>query len=271
MAVEEGKDVSPRQAVAAINRWYDTRMYAPWADNFYDGSDFHNYGYWDSNTRTPKAASENLMEQLLSFIPLKRGTILDVACGKGATTRYLLNYFTPECVTGINISEKQVERSKLNAPACEFLIMDAAELIFEDNYFDHIICVEAAMHFDTREKFLRAAWRVLKPGGHLVLSDVLTQKPIKPSNMTHPAANYVEGRAEYRKLCRRAGFEEITIIDATRECWNQFYTHRMHLFRKELLNKQIDRLTFNRAVNMLSRRNRSVRFYLLVSAQKPIL
>ena len=29
------------------------------------------------------------MEKLLSFIPKKQGQILDVACGLGATTRYL--------------------------------------------------------------------------------------------------------------------------------------------------------------------------------------
>ncbi len=41
------------------------------------------------------------MEKLMAFIPEKNGTILDVACGKGATTRYLLKYYTPENVTGI--------------------------------------------------------------------------------------------------------------------------------------------------------------------------
>ena len=40
--------------------------------------------------------------------------------------------------------------------------MDATELDFRDNSFDSIICVEAAFHFDTREKFVREAYRVLK-------------------------------------------------------------------------------------------------------------
>jgi hypothetical protein len=35
-----------------------------------------------------------------------------------------------------------------------------AELNFPDNSFNSVICVEAALHFNTREKFLREAWRV---------------------------------------------------------------------------------------------------------------
>jgi MPBQ/MSBQ methyltransferase len=271
MVAEEGKDVSPRQTVAAINRWYDRHMYAPWASKFYDGSDFHNYGYWDSDTRAPKAASENLMEQLLSFIPLKKGRILDVACGKGATTRYLLTYYSPERVTGINISKKQLQMCRVNAPGCKFLLMDATELAFGDNYFDNIICVEAAMHFNTREKFLCAAWRVLRPGGRLVLSDTLHQKPTRAEAMIIPAVNYVKSREEYKNLYARAGFEEINIVDATQECWGQFYKHRMRLLRKKLFNEKIDWLTFNRAVNRLRHRNWWVRSYLLVCARKPML
>jgi MPBQ/MSBQ methyltransferase len=91
------------------------------------------------------------MEKLLAFLPKKEGTILDVACGKGATTRYLLRYFKSENVTGINISEKQLARCRENAPGCTFLLMSATELKFADESFDNISCVEAAFHFVTRE------------------------------------------------------------------------------------------------------------------------
>ena len=103
-------------------------------------------------------------------------TILDVACGKGATTRYLLRYFKSENVTGINISEKQLARCRENAPGCTFLLMSATELKFADESFDNISCVEAAFHFVTREKFLKEAFRMLKPRGQIVLRDVLSAK-----------------------------------------------------------------------------------------------
>lgn len=89
--------------IAAINGWYDRRMFGPKLI----ANDFSNWGYWTQSTRNHKEACENLMERLLTFIPRKEGKILDVACGKGATTRHLLKYYRYQDVTGINISEKQ--------------------------------------------------------------------------------------------------------------------------------------------------------------------
>jgi cyclopropane fatty-acyl-phospholipid synthase-like methyltransferase len=109
----------------AINRWYDTKMFTPRARV----SDFVNYGYWEPGTLTHEAACENLMERLLAFVIRKDGSILDVACGKGATTRYLLKYYPAESVTGINISEKQLEKCRLNAPNCNFIQMSKQRFI----------------------------------------------------------------------------------------------------------------------------------------------
>jgi len=256
------------QAVDAINGWYDRRMYLFPAQNFYSGSDFHNYGYWLSNTRTPREACENLMEQLLSFIPEKKGTILDVGCGKGATTRHLLNYYSPETITGINISEKQLQSCRLNAAGCNFLLMDATKLEFQDNYFEDVICVEAAMHFNTREKFLCETCRVLKPGGRLVLSDVLFKGPTRKGNTLVPTQNYLKNREEYRNLCIKSGFKEVVTIDATHECWGQFYRHVLSRLRNRLLIEEIDRPTFTRVLRNLVRRNSEMGSYVLVCARK---
>ena len=53
---------------------------------YYDGTDFYNFGYWETGTKTQAQASENLVRKLLAFVPVKRLAILDVACGKEATT-----------------------------------------------------------------------------------------------------------------------------------------------------------------------------------------
>src|SRR6185503_17869436 len=115
---------------------YDGWFEHPWAREHFGGSDFANFGYWDDDTQSQKEACENLMEKLLVTVPEKTGTILDVACGKGATTRHLTKYWKPENITAINISEKQLEAGRQNAPGVNFTIMSATDMKFEDATFD---------------------------------------------------------------------------------------------------------------------------------------
>ena len=159
---------SNRRLISRMNRWYDNKMSCGINKKYYKNSGFFNFGYWDESSSDQKSASENLTERLLSFIPEKSGKILDVACGNGGTAAYLLRYYPPSKVTGINISEKQLETARKMAPGCTFLRMDAAQLEFECDFFDNIICLEAVFHFSTREDFLSEAYRVLKPGGRFI-------------------------------------------------------------------------------------------------------
>lgn len=191
---------------------YSKWMTDPILAEFFGYSDYCNYGYSTNEAMTQLEACDNLVERLLVEIPEKKGTVLDVACGQGGTTRHLLNYYKPADVTGINISDWQLDKARQNAPGCLFLNMDAAQLDFPDASFDNIICVEAAFHFNTREKFFHEALRVLKPGGRLVLSDILGWQ--SRANR----ANLIKGPAAYEDLLSRVGFQSPQVTDATDEC-----------------------------------------------------
>ncbi len=250
-----------------INR-YD--QLCDWTDvnEYYGRSDFLNFGYWELDTGSQREACENLMARLLSFLPDKQGNILDVACGKGETTTYLSRHFDPEKITGINISEKQLELARTNAPACDFKLMSATELAFPDNSFDNIICVEAAFHFFTRRVFLEQALRILKPGGTLVLSDVLMTREAEGRRESRTEQNYVEDLAEYEQLLQDVGFGWAQAEDVTEQCWNRHYWHAVRYFHQQFLEGLIDAEELKKRLHHTYLRVPDMKYYLLAFCRK---
>jgi len=247
---------------------YDSVMYWPALNEYFGHSDFVNFGYWDGTARDARGASEALMDRLLALIPEKRGRVLDVACGKGATSRHLQRVYAPAAITGINISERQLATCRANAPGSVFMKMDATDLQFPAGSFDDILCVEAAFHFRTRERFFREAHRVLRPGGRLVLCDMLLTEEAETRRPGRCVENYLPDLEAYAGLAQATGFGDVEVTDVSRECFDGAFWHLVRFSHERLLAGEMTPDDLKAFCGHIFAFVPDFRFYLLASLRK---
>lgn len=269
-----------------ILRIYTVNFADPLIQDWYNHSGFANFGYWDQGIATAADASRNLVRRLLAMIPptLRVESVLDVACGVGATTLELSRAFPHAAVTAINIAPDQLESAAARVQHASFLCMDATRLAFPPAAFDIVVCIEAAHHFNSRAKFLAEAYRVLRPGGVLLLTDALARAPGEPLSLmryltlrrlfgelpsVHPDANVVANLAAYEDLLRVVGFEPVVVEDGLEHTWHAFYRrHCRYLLRLAATRPRLLRTVIDRMKGFLLWKA-VIYAYPLVMAQKP--
>lgn len=237
-----------------VNQHYDTIMFSPDFLDLYDGSLMNNVGYRTDPATPQSEASRALIRRLLAYAPDSPEAILDVACGLGGSTLMLADAYGEDKVVAINISEKQLAKCREVAPRVTFTKMSATQMDFADESFDLVLCVEAAFHFRTRTQFFHEAHRVLKPGGRLVLSDMLFRRTAQfRLRATNPAENYIKDIDAYQAQLKAAGFASTEVVDATEECWDQFHSY---MWRRERERKGANKFLrlFKLGTNILPRR-----------------
>ncbi len=97
--------------------------------------------------------------------------ILDLCCGAGQTTQFLV--VKSEQVTGLDISPVALTRAAEKVPQAKYVEGLAQDMPLADNQFD-IVHTSAALHEMTPEELaeiLQEVHRVLKPGGIFTLVD----------------------------------------------------------------------------------------------------
>ena len=112
--------------------------------------------------------------------PAPGETVLDVACGWGGLS---LRMAALGCrVIGIDLQQQFLDDAqRLAAEAglpIQYKVGDAERLPFPDNHFPKVVCSSSLEHMGDDRRALREMWRVLRPGGRLVLSTDSLSAPL---------------------------------------------------------------------------------------------
>lgn len=147
-----------------------------WGEHMHHGY----YGTMGTRRLPRRQAQIALIEELLRWAGIETGetaprNLLDVGCGIGGSTLLLAEKYGA-IATGITLSPVQAIRARERAQAArlsqqvQFRVANALDTGFEDNSFDWVWSLESGEHMPDKKQFLRECYRVLQPGGKLVMA-----------------------------------------------------------------------------------------------------
>jgi cyclopropane fatty-acyl-phospholipid synthase-like methyltransferase len=135
------------------------------------------FGYWDADTRSHREAQANINRVLAERAELKRGErVLDAGCGLGGSAIWLAEQYQAR-VTGITLSQQQAQQARRSAAQrgvahlTDFVVLDFLGMALPEATFDVVWAMESVCYAWDKRQFLAEAFRVLRPGGRLVLVD----------------------------------------------------------------------------------------------------
>ncbi|MDP2755435.1 MAG: class I SAM-dependent methyltransferase [Nitrospirota bacterium] len=173
---------------------------------------------WDEKFYTPELKEH--LEHLVSLFNITKGSrVLDVGSGTGGIIPYLLKAIGSDgSIRAIDFAKEMVKRAKekfKNEPRVTFQVASVEAIPFESEFFDHVICFGAFPHFDDKKKSLNEIWRVLKPGGSLIIAHALSSTEIKYHHKSASPVMYdiLPEEEQMRSLLESAGFRVERLID----------------------------------------------------------
>lgn len=144
-----------------------------------------NYGYTTSSDQSYEDRQEALCLEVFKIANIQKGDVLvDVGFGSGEQDFLAARHYQFKKLMGFNIAGKQVQyandRAKVEnlSDKLSFYHSPAEDMASVQNEsVDKIISIECAFHFN-RSAFYKEAFRILKPGGLIVLADMCYPWPM---------------------------------------------------------------------------------------------
>jgi tocopherol O-methyltransferase len=179
------------------------------------------FGYYDSTVSSHEESLLRMNQVLAEYAHIKEtDTVLDAGCGYGGSSIWLAENIGCN-VVGATIVPYQVQKAKLAASKSKsrnrlkFINADYADTKLPGASFDVIWGLESIVHCDDKAAFVKEAYRLLKPGGRLIISEyMLRQKPKLTESESEILDPFLKGwmmpdlltLEQYRKYSESAGF-----------------------------------------------------------------
>jgi ubiquinone/menaquinone biosynthesis C-methylase UbiE len=131
--------------------------------------------FWLMNNPVRALIQKFEARKLRRMSVLKEGSnILEIGCGQGVGTKLIKTYFKPQRIQAIDLDPKMIKRAKrrIKDSHIRFEVGDASKLRFQDDSFDAIFDFGIIHHIPNWRDCLKELFRVLKPGGQLIMEDL---------------------------------------------------------------------------------------------------
>lgn len=186
-------------------------------------------GYSDEELNSvPKGANLGLgCGNPVALVSLKEGeTVLDLGAGAGFDCFLAANKVGQSGkIIGVDMTPEMISKARANAKEggyenVEFRLGEIENIPAADNSVDVIISNCVINLSPDKKRVFREAFRVLKLGGRLMVSDIVLLKEL-PDFIKKSVAAYVgciSGallKNDYLEAIREAGFQEVQVLDET--------------------------------------------------------
>ncbi len=189
------------------------------------------YGYWDETTKSHHQALINKNQVLYDLAGISVADhVLDAGCGIGGSSIWMAKQHGNQ-MTAITISKQQTEHAAQHAKRqgvadkTDFQVADFCATPFADESFDVIWGLESVCHALNKGDFLKEAFRLLRPGGRIVVCDGFITRREFNDDEWEDIVSCLNGWAvpnlcsqdEFKQLLADNQFSHISYTDITAE------------------------------------------------------
>lgn len=171
---------------------------------------------WDTQGPDPVATLRRLRE-LNGRVGLRPGQdLLEVGCGTGQITGWLLDTVKPGRVVAVDFSTAMLEQARQRGLAAEFRSVDICREQPMAERFDVVLCFHSFPHFRNPTAALRQMARLLQPDGQLIVLHLVGSTKLNAFHhqVGGPVAHdHLSPTAEWPALLQPAGLRLISAED----------------------------------------------------------